>query len=366
MKLLKKLCSIAPFLNFVLCISGCSWGRYDGLTDLTFIYHTIQENHPGMHNILDPSFNDHLNAAYHVHAARLKNQPHAEQQAILTEFIKTFNDNHLALAWNNAPSTKKPSPSKVFSIREVATHTVWITLPTFYNLSKEQQEVFDTMLTKLPSWAKDHTIIFDIRTNGGGSSYYGDQIVNQLFGSEYAAQQRSKATANESVDWRASAHNVEYFSKVIQTLPTEQQAGLAHIVEGIRSALAEGKPLYHQAATKRDCQPYATTHTVTSRVICIIDQSNGSAALDFLDSITMMEYPITLIGKTTGADRLYMEVHPIELPSKTGNLWIPIKVYRDRFRGDNVPYTPHIPYEGDMADTTGLQTFVLDIVTHNI
>jgi hypothetical protein len=128
----------------------------------------------------------------------------------------------------------------------------------------------------------------------------------------------------------------------------------------MQAALAADSSFYHQSAHPQvSCT--TATHTVTSNIIVIIDQSNGSAALDFLDSLTMMEYPITLIGQTTGADRLYMEVHPIELPSKTGSLWIPIKVYRNRFRGDTVPYTPHIPYDGDMNDTTALQKFVLEI-----
>ncbi len=127
----------------------------------------------------------------------------------------------------------------------------------------------------------------------------------------------------------------------------------------MRSALSEGKTLYHQAATGASSSKQGIKHGVTANIIVIIDQCNGSAALDFLDSLVMMEYPITLIGKPTGADRLYMEVHPIELPSKAGSLWIPIKVYRNRFRGDNVPYTPTIPYAGDMNDTENLQKFVL-------
>lgn len=51
----------------------------------------------------------------------------------------------------------------------------------------------------------------------------------------------------------------------------------------------------------------------------------------------------------------YMEVRMMPLPSGNSFLRLPIKVYRNRPRGHNVPYTPDILYAGDMKDTKAIQ-----------
>jgi hypothetical protein len=144
---------------------GCMRTSYDGLTDLHAIYRIIKENHPGLYNEEDPTFTTHLESAYHAHAMLLNNQPQKEQQTIITNFIKTFNDNHLGVSWRNTQTTKTVHTQKLFSITEIAPRTLWITLPTFYNLSTEQSECFNTIIHTLSTATTGHTIIFDIRTN---------------------------------------------------------------------------------------------------------------------------------------------------------------------------------------------------------
>lgn len=52
-----------------------------------------------------------------------------------------------------------------------------------------------------------------------------------------------------------------------------------------------------------------------------------------------MTQNVILIGKTTKADRLYMELRTVELPSKLGIFSFPIKD-RNRNRGDNIQHIP--------------------------
>ena len=68
---------------------------------------------------------------------------------------------------------------------------------------------------------------------------------------------------------------------------------------------------------------------------------------------------IVLIGQKTKADRLYMEVRSLTLPSGSGNFFFPIKVYRNRLRLDNEHYIPDIEFN-NINNTPSLQSFILE------
>ena len=94
-------------------------------------------------------------------------------------------------------------------------------------------------------------------------------------------------------------------------------------------------------------------------MIVITDSFNVSAALDFIDELKIMTKKVVLIGQKTKADRVYMEVRSLPLPSGSGNLSFPIKVYRNRPRLDNEPYVPNIAFK-DVGNTPALKTFILE------
>jgi len=71
-----------------------------------------------------------------------------------------------------------------------------------------------------------------------------------------------------------------------------------------------------------------------------------------------MKYKTLLVGKTTAADTLYMERRHLKLPSGLAEIWFPIKVYRNRQRGHNEPYSPDIKYPGDLQDTANLKKWI--------
>ena len=67
------------------------------------------------------------------------------------------------------------------------------------------------------------------------------------------------------------------------------------------------------------------------------------------------------VGRTTNADSVYMEARYIDLPSGIAHLGFPTKVYRNRPRGNNQPYVPHQSWKGSMADTAGLERWILSL-----
>ena len=88
-----------------------------------------------------------------------------------------------------------------------------------------------------------------------------------------------------------------------------------------------------------------------AKIVVLIDRFCFSACLDFLDQLKSLDCKLTFVGQTTNADTIYMDVRRVELPSKLGELQFPMKVFRNRPRGNNEPYQPDIVYEGDFNDT---------------
>lgn len=83
---------------------------------------------------------------------------------------------------------------------------------------------------------------------------------------------------------------------------------------------------------------------MTAKIVVIIDAFCMSATLDFIDALKAMDQQVILVGETTDADSVYMEIRIADLPSGKGQFQFPIKMYSNRLRGHNVPYVPDIPY----------------------
>lgn len=103
---------------------------------------------------------------------------------------------------------------------------------------------------------------------------------------------------------------------------------------------------------------YICKKKVSSKIIVIINHYNFSAALGFIDELKMMTKNIYLIGAR--ADRFYMEVRSIGLPSKNGEFFFPIKVYRNRTRGDNIFYKPDVVLDPKIINTHNIESIIIE------
>lgn len=351
-------------ITFLLCLTfvvACSPKKDTYLQDLDFIYNVVLENHPGIYNKEDPNFINNLKTSYALAKSKIQQSSGEDgisQKAVINDFAQSFNDTHLWVYWfDNIQKKKNFIDTKIF-ITKFSKDVTWIAIPSF-DLSLNQEKEFTKIIKNISELKAPQYIIFDLRKNLGGNSEYGSQIVDALFGVEYANQKRCFYNQNVYVDWRASQGNIKHISSLLEKYPKSNW--LKTIEYGLQKTVQEKQNFYREHAYGT-CNADKSTNSFSKhpelKVIIIIESVNVSAALDFIDELKMMTKNVTLIGQKTKADRLYMEVRSVTLPSEAGNFNFPIKVYRNRVRGDNEPYSPNIEFK-DIDNTTALQNFIL-------
>ena len=211
-------------------------------------------------------------------------------------------------------------------------------------------------------------IVLDLRGNGGGSSDWSRQIAVVLWGEGAVAGVKLDSDA---VDWRASAANVASLADYRARFAAAPDADpavtryFATAAEGIAAARAAGKPLWREPADlyKPDSPagPVAAVPAPAAPVYVLTDWSCGSACLDAVDLWKALG--AVQVGQETSADTLYMDLREDVLPGGRVRAAIPMKVYRGRPRGSNVPQVPAYRFAGDMRDTTALERWVAGLTT---
>jgi len=351
--------ALFPLLLFAGCVNGSKtpeqWQKIS-TTDLNFMYQQIMENHPGPVNKEDPLFTKNLEESYKT---ALKQAPSitnkTEYWQMMHTFTKSFKDSHLRVF---SAKQKKSSHQKQdlilaedapFYYEDVAPKVALIRIPTFEPSDKQKLEL-EKIIKILPSLRTHNAIIFDVHNNGGGDSEWGNKMIEALFSPEYAQPKIDVLFQSVTIDFRASPANLIHWKK----LATLNQ-GWENLCTKMEKALCEGEPFVHivcQGSTNSSTLP--VKDPVKAKIIVIMNSHCFSACLDFIDGLTSLNHPIVLFGETTGADALYIDVDVKELPSKRGSFQLPLKVYRGRKRGNNIPYTPDVVHQGNFEDKTEL------------
>lgn len=320
--------------------------------DIDFILNTILENHPGPYNVQDPEFVKNMNNAYE-HAKNLTStiKSSNDHLNIIKQYLASFHDTHVRLYPKKRESItfKTNNDALHFSIQEKSGHITWITLPTFAP-NNEQQKELESVIDQISQYRTSKLIVFDVRNNSGGNSQWGTKILENLFGKEYVTECLYNINKNIEVNWRASKDNATYLSSLTAHIidqfgkDSQETSYFKAIEQGVQNAYDKNQTFYTEHVEPQTT-PQETTHNpVTAKIIVITSSRNVSSCLDFIDEIKAVNPKTILIGQTTDADTLYMEVRTIDLPSDIGKLQFPIKMYLNRHRGHNIPYIPNIAY----------------------
>ena len=340
-------------------------------TDLDFIHKTVLDNHPGVCDPLNPDFVSDVARNYEWAKKELGSVYSDEEKAqVLRTFARSFQDAHVGIRHDAMqPSFSAPMEKRSFGIQSLADGSLWISIPTFVP-SEAQREQLREIAAQLPQFRKKN-IIFDLRGNGGGNSALANEQLDALFGAEYAKARRDELSRNVFIEWRATEGNLRHIQEVLIPL-VRSQFDLDHpafayfedVCKGIKTALSCGEKYYTPKSPKESAESLPEKGGVSlfeGKCFAIVDRGCGSSCLNFLDGLKAMQPDAIFVGETTGADSNYMEVREVALPSGKGIFRFPIKVYRNRPRGHNVPHVPDVAYPGNLQDTSALQSFVLEI-----
>ncbi|MFC1843068.1 S41 family peptidase [Candidatus Dependentiae bacterium] len=338
--------------------------------DIVFIMKTLIENHPGPKNLQDPEFMKVLNAAHReVIADTEKVFTKKEHIDLLKKYTKYFNDKHLSIfiKHQHARVKKQPLQKRGFSLREFMPGITWVTLPTFGPRGQEQVEKLQDIIIQMPKYRNNRLIIFDVRGNDGGSSAWGEKIIKSLFGKEYAEKKINELDQNVYVDWRVSKGNVEHIYMLMDKLKkqfgeqSKEVEWASKLYNEIAYALKKGVSFYSEYGDISESSATIKSspqNMCSAKILVLIDKFCFSACLDFLDQLKNLDCPVFLIGQTTSADTLYMDVRSVELPSKLGKFQFPMKVYRNRRRASNQPHHPDVVYSGNFNDTQQVEQWL--------
>jgi hypothetical protein len=354
---------------FMTCHAGIFFSHpsIDFDVDLIFAYQMLQENHPGPYNSLDSTFSKRLEDHFYMARQKLKvSETNEEKKKVLKEFGQNFHDSHLWIRYESAVTESKIIEEKVrlFGIEALPNDIFWIHIPTFFPSSPEQEEAFSQIIQKLPS-LREQTIVFDLRGNRGGSRLLGTELIKSLYGHKYAEKCLSELYRRSFNEWRLSAGNLEHMEGWMIPV-TMAQLGEDHFAtrkmneryQKMKKAFLQGEHSYFELVYEEISYSPSATNPIRGPIFVVMDKNCYSASLMFIDELRGMQSPVILIGETTGADSMYMELRRVPLPSGTGEMGFPIRVYVGPFRGHNISYEPDIQYNGNLLDTKELQSFV--------
>jgi hypothetical protein len=93
------------------------------------------------------------------------------------------------------------------------------------------------------------------------------------------------------------------------------------------------------------------------KIAIVTDDNCASACLDFVDRVKQVPHSVQL-GQTTSSDTVYIDIGSVPLPS--GNhMILPLKVWRNRVRGNGEAYVPDIPLKVNMRDDDAVRAATL-------
>ncbi|WP_291834283.1 S41 family peptidase [Brevundimonas sp.] len=256
-----------------------------------------------------------------------------------------------------------------FGMKTLDDGGVWLSMPSFNgDPASEAYAALTTLLTQATeNQARLRAapyVVLDVRDNGGGSSHWSARLALTLWGGDWATTH--PLAPIESVEWRASEANIaglKAFRDQLTAANGDPQmiAWADNAIAGMQNAIAVGEPLWRDQNTPETppTYPVPPENPMKGTVYVLTDFRCGSACLDAVDLWKTLG--AVQIGRETNADTVYMELREAALPSGLARVWIPMKVYRGRARGNNEPQIPAHAYAGNMADEQALQAWVREL-----
>jgi hypothetical protein len=238
---------------------------------------------------------------------------------------------------------------------DVHDRVLWVRAGNFHlrEESGDRQEL-EAMLAGLAQVRDIDAIVFDARGNRGGDSSIGDRIFAAATGGLDYDQTDLEALPRYFAQWRVSDFLVRSTDGWIEEMTRLYGADSPRVADQVAfrdrviAARAAGESWVEQDAgrtlTRADVVArHGHLHRFDAKVALLTDGECVSACLDFAD-IVLQVPGVVHVGQTTGADSVYLVGSRSRMPS--GNtLVMPVKVWRNRTRGNNQALVPDVPVD---------------------
>lgn len=254
--------------------------------------------------------------------------------------------------------------------RHLKDGTYWLSLSGFDGAPQgTDAKALTALIATMSEWraaiGTARRIVLDLRGNNGGSSAWARVIAEILWGEELVA-----ALPDDSyVEWRPSTANVAALQHIWEQVAHAPEVDdavrreVGQILAGITAAHAAARPLWRQdpedpAPVLGNARARDASRSLPP-VFVVTDSGCGSACLSAAELWRTLG--AIQIGQETNADTFYLDVREFTLPSGLTEASIPMKIYRDRPRGSNVPLVPHFRYNGDLSQTPKLEKWIASL-----
>jgi hypothetical protein len=270
--------------------------------------------------------------------------------------------------WFVAPLAK-PRPDRRNGY-DLVDGVLWIRAPSFM-LSPEEVVALEAMLDSLQSLEGVRTIVFDARQNAGGDSSVGDRIFSAATGGLSYDTTGIERLPVIYAQWRVSDVAIDSGRKFVERRRAQYGASSDQLryaesrLQAMLKARETGAPWVEQIAGPRmDREEIRRRHghleNFTGPVVLLTDRGCASACLDFADLVLSVPGAVHA-GEETSADAVYIDTTFVTLPSGNGFV-LPLKVWRNRLRGNNETLIPDRPLVLDTMDEDVIRARVIAAV----
>jgi C-terminal processing protease CtpA/Prc len=136
--------------------------------------------------------------------------------------IRDSAERDVALTWRSiSPAELEPlrtaavfgvTPEE-FRITTPRAEVAWITVPSFAENVGDNRAGLEQLVRELPKARGARLIVFDVRGNHGGNSYWGRRLLESLFDADYVASIANRLSASQFIQWRTSSANADFIER---------------------------------------------------------------------------------------------------------------------------------------------------------
>lgn len=275
---------------------------------------------------------------------------------------RPFQEQRLSPAFREIGFSRPDAPGTEW----MAENLLWVSIPHFQPIG-ELVDTYKTMQKEIAdNRGKLGTIVFDLRGNGGGSSFWGDRFAESVWGKDVKDALQNSFPSGY-VEWRVTPINIEkmeiFLADEIENNGETSEGAIwaGKVIDGMQAALARGDAMWQEEEPEKSTPlPPDVRRKILDgpKVVALTDGYCSSSCLNFMD--LLMASPATVhMGYETSADTQYMDITSKKLPSGLMSVIFPVKVYRGRRRPDGGYYTPSFRYDGPW-NTEAVQAWTLN------